>query len=85
MAIHKKQAPDQTMLTELEYVKILQQEGSVVLSPERMNDSSFFRSLVANEPKEEKLQVKIQELEAQVRELEKENEHLEREHLALLK
>ena len=86
---------DQTMMTEKEYIKVLQENSTL---QDTFNESSFFKGILNVEgsaaTNEENMALKdvneqqikkIQHLQIKIGELEEENEHLTAEHLALMK
>jgi cell shape-determining protein MreC len=85
------------MITEVEYLKFLQQDNSImqeessffkgILNVEKTgldNQSRIDENLALKEINEQQLK-KIQDLDTKVQELEEENRHLGKEHLAILK
>ena len=87
-----KKEIDQTMMTEVEYLKFLHQDNSIMQD----NEASFFKGILnvekaGTEAQNELREVndgqsrRIADLEKKVQELEEENAHLGKEHLAMLK
>ena len=90
--VMSKKEIDQTMMTEVEYLKFLHQDNSIMQD----NEASFFKGILSVEKAGTEAQNELREvndgqsrriadLEKKVQELEEENAHLGKEHLAMLK